>query len=183
MKPIRTTIFFGIISGLIVFLLSFLPVHLFGWPATVKLYLLQNVTIYSSLLCRWSRTPLSKLLFPLGLLTGIAFFSSTSISFILAALAIFSWIRSGLCFAHFPRRTLLAEIMTIMAGAVSLWLLPPYGPLSIALTICLFFLVQSLYFFMVPQRAVENSASASGQDVFEQACSELEKILRQGVAN
>ncbi|MDJ0623971.1 MAG: hypothetical protein QNJ17_13460 [Desulfocapsaceae bacterium] len=181
MKPIRTTIFFGIISGIIVLLLSFLPVHLFGWSATVKLYLLLNVTIYGILLCRWSRTPLIKLLFPLGLLTGIAFFSSSPISFILAALAIFSWIRSGLCFAHFPRRTMLAELLTIMAGAGSLWLMPPYGPLSLALTICLFFLLQSLYFFMVPQREVRKSAG-NGRDAFEHASGELEKILRQDMA-
>lgn len=181
MKPIRTTIFFGMISGIIVLLLSLLPVHLVGWSATIKLYLLLNVTIYGILLCRWSKTPLVKLFFPLVLLTGIAFFSSTSISFVLAALAIFSWIRSGLCFAHFPRRTLLAEVLTIMAGAGSLLLMPPYSPLSLALNICLFFLLQSLYFFMVPQRTVGRSAG-SGRDVFEQACSELEKILRQGMA-
>ena len=121
---------------------------------------------------------------PLLLVTGVALWPNSSTGFILAALAVLSWIRSGICFKHVPLRAFIAEVLTITGGAGYYILWRPDSPVTLALALWLFFLVQTLYFFIVPIvplpriRETANAAGGGSVDAFEQASQNMKRVLR-----
>jgi len=187
MKPIRTTLIFGIISCLAIIPLSFVSNLHWQGAVTFKLFFLLNLILYSVFLCRWSNTRLISVFFPLLLVTGVALWPNSSTGFILAALAVLSWIRSGICFKHVPLRAFIAEVLTITGGAGYYILWRPDSPVTLALALWLFFLVQTLYFFIVPIvplpriRETANAAGGGSVDAFEQASQDMKRVLMDGV--
>ena len=175
-KPVRTTLVFGVLSGLAMVPLLWYQ-RLFGaWPMALELAIWLDLAVYSVLLCRWSRTRIAAILFPLALLLGVAFWPRAHAGFLLMAMGIFSWIRSGICFKNTPLRALAAELITVLGGSVLVALWWPQSTVSWALAVWLFFLVQSVYFFIIP--AIGNKREIlEYSDPFEQARREAERVL------
>ena len=175
-KPVRTTLVFGLVSGLLLFPVAWLMTTRWGWPAAFQLTLWADVAVYALLLARWSRTRLLSLLFPLGVLLGAAVWPQVSAGFFLLGLGIFSWIRSGICFKAQALRGLTAEIITVAGGAGLVAMCRPATPWSWALAVWLFFLVQALYFFLVPGFS-SRVAEAGPEDPFQVALREAESAI------
>lgn len=174
--PVRTTLVFGLLSGL-----AMVPVLWYqrvsgAWPTALELAIWANLAIYSVLLCRWSRTRIAAILIPLVLLLGVAFWPRTHTGFLLMAMGIFSWIRSGICFKNTPLRALTAELITVLGGSVLVAFWWPQSITSWALAVWLFFLVQSVYFFILPSNAYPGERHANS-DPFDQALREAERVL------
>jgi len=175
-KPVRTTLVFGLLSGLAMVPVLWYQRSYGAWPMALELAIWCNLSIYSILLCRWSRTRFTAIFFPLALLLGVAFWPRTHAGFLLIAIGIFSWIRSGICFKNTPLRALTAELITVLGGSMLVAFWWPQSITSWALAVWLFFLVQSVYFFIIPpkehhRKMLENS------DPFEQARREAERVL------
>jgi len=173
---VRTTVVFGLLSALFVGPIIWLLTAQWGWPTAFKLTLWTDLALYSLLLVRWSKTRLLPVLFPLGILLGAAVWPWSYTGFFLLALGVMSWIRSGVCFKASPLRLIIAETITIIGGAgmVAAW--HPGSPLAWAIAFWLFFLVQALYFFILPNKATKTVADVS-QDPFKTALQEAENIL------
>ncbi len=182
-NPVRTTIVYAILSGFaVVPAASALSIYLY-WPTAFKLMLWADLALYGVLMARWSGVRLLPLLFPLAILLGSALWPRTYSSFFILALGVFAWVRSGLCFQKAPLRALAAEVLTLGGGAGLLLFFGGHSSVSWALTICLFFLIQSLYFFIVPaRRGIVHarrgiSKAGSEKDPFELAVEAANKVL------
>lgn len=176
-KPARTTIVYALASGFLVVPAATLLSPYLHWAMAFKLSLWADLAIYAVLLSRWSRTPLLRVLFPLALLLGTALWPQTYGGFFFLAAGVLCWIRSGVCFEGAPLRTLAAEVITVLGGSSLVMLFGGRTPLSWALAVCLFSLVQALYFFIVPlRRAVAEKSNPDG-DLFDRAVAEARKVL------
>ena len=71
---------------------------------------------------------------------------------------------------------MMAEVITMIGGAAMLLFFYSHNPAVMALNICLFILVQSLYYFLVPVHR-NKPKTAVNQDAFEQAAEHAERIL------
>lgn len=174
-KPVRTTIVFGLISGIAMYPAVMLLAPMLGWSVAVKITLWGDLALYALLLARWGRGGILGILFPLALLLGAALWPPTHAGFFLLALGVLSWIRSGICFPGAPLRALTAEFVTVVGGAALVAFQVPSSTVGWAVGIWLFSLVQSLYFFIMPGR--ETRATDNSTDSFEEARRELEKVL------
>lgn len=175
-KPIRTTLVFGLLSALGVFPVVLLLSSRYGWPLAFKVTLWADLAVYCILLARWSRTRLIAIVFPLLILLGAALWPAAHAGFLLLALGILSWVRSGICFKAPALRRITAEVIAVVGGAglVAVW--APQSALAWALGVWLFYLVQALYFFVMP--GLSNDTTQSGeQDPFETALQAAEKVL------
>lgn len=148
-NPIRISILHGIISATI-----FIPLIYFAspwhWPLLTKFYIWCNIALYSLFLCRWSKTNIKTLFFPLLLHLGFVIWPQTVLSFGLLTLAILSWIRSGICFTNRPAMRVLAEVVGFSVGTLFLLFWLPYSIPAGSLAILLFYLVQTIYFYLFP---------------------------------
>lgn len=174
-KPVRTTIVFGLISGIVMYPAVMLLAPIVGWSAAVKLTLWGNLAFYALLLARWGHAATLGILFPLALLLGAALWPPTHAGFFLLALGVLSWIRSGICFTGAPLRGLTAEFVTVVGGAALVAFQVPSSTIGWVVGMWLFALVQSLYFFIMPAR--ETRKVRPSTDSFEEARRELEKVL------
>lgn len=174
--PIRVTLIFGLLSGLSMFPLAHFSTSLVVWAVASKFLVLINLVFYGLLLCHWSRTAVASIAFPLLLATGVALWPDSSAAFIPVALGVFSWIRSGICFKGLSVRIVFAEITTIACGAGYLLFWGAAAASVPAVSVWFFFLVQALYFYIVPDNITETKAAALS-DPFERARLETERIL------
>jgi hypothetical protein len=175
-NPVRTTIVYAVLSGLaVVPAASVLSIYL-TWPTAFKLMLWADLAIYGVLMARWSGVRLLPILFPLAILLGSALWPRTYSSFFILALGVFAWVRSGICFQGAPLRALSAEMLTLGGAAGVLLFFGAHSSVAWSLTICLFFLIQSIYFFIVPTRK-RSSVPPSEKDPFERAVEEAKKVL------
>jgi len=176
-RPVRTTIVFALAGGFLIVPTAMLLSPYMHWAMAFKLALWANLAIYAALLARWSRTQLLAVIFPLALLLGTALWPRTYTGFFFLAVGVLCWIRSGICFQGAPLRTLAAEVITVLGGSALVTLFGGQTPLSWAIAICLFSLVQALYFFIVPQnRRMAEKKMAAG-DPFDRAVEEARKVL------
>jgi hypothetical protein len=175
-RAVRTTVVYALASGFLVVPLAMLLSRYLYWPGALKLVLWADLAVYGVLMARWSGVRLLSVLFPLLILLGAALWPGTHGGFFILALGIFSWLRSGVCFKTAPVRALMAEVLTMVGGAGLLLLIGSHSYGAWALNICLFFLVQSLYFFMVPWQSGRQHQPAAA-DPFEQAVADAEKVL------
>ena len=174
-KEVRITMIFGFLSALSAALFFSHLQFISGWPVGCNFYLLVSLMIYSIILCGLSGTPPRSILFPLLLLLGIAIWPDDGIGFMAISLGIFSWIRSGICYPGAPLRSITTEAATLGgAGCAFIWL--PNAPLALPLSILLFFLFQSLYFYLIPDNISEHQP-APPKDDFERARREVERLL------
>ena len=174
-RPVRTTLVFGAISALAVMPLAAVLAGLIGWSTAVKLMLWADLSVYALLLARWSGKGPLPVLFPLALLLGAAWWPASGSAFLFLGLGALSWIRSGICFTGAPLRAVAAEIITAAGGAGLVALLAPGSTIAWAVGIWLFFLMQSLYFFLVP--AAAPAAVRPAADPFVQAHREALRVL------
>lgn len=175
-RPIRSTVVYALASGFLVIPSALLLSTCLYWSTALKLALWADIAVYGVLLARWSGTRLLSVVFPLAILLGTALWPGTYSGFFILALGIFAWMRSGVCFHGTPVRALMAEVITVVGAAAMLLLIGSQSYAAWALNICLFFLVQSLYFFIVPahRRRFEGGTAV---DPFEQAVAEAKKVL------
>lgn len=175
MKPIGTTLIYGAVGSLVTALLLILGAASGALISRNILFMLL-LCIYSLFLCRWSKTEFISVLFPLLLLTGVGLFHQHAGSLIFI-FCIFSWIRSGICYSKTPLRAVLAEVVTLVGGfGIALFCWSP-SVLMFSLSVWLFFLIQTLYFYIVPELAEENTMVNGRADSFERARRELERLL------
>jgi hypothetical protein len=175
-KPVRTTLIFGLLSALAMVPVLWYQRAYGAWPMALELALWLDLAVYATLLCRWSRTRFVSVVFPLALLLGVALWPRNHAGFVLMALGIFGWIRSGICYRGTPLRALTAELITVLGGGMLVALWWPHSALSWALAVWLFYLVQTLYFFILPAGA-GMAGRAEKIDRFEQARREAERML------
>jgi hypothetical protein len=175
-NPVRTTIVYAVLSGLaLVPAASALSIFL-SWPSAFKLTLWVDLALYAVLMAHWSGVRLLPLLFPLAILLGSALWPRTYSGFFILALGLFAWLRSGICFQRAHLRALSAEVLTLGGATGLLLFFGGHTEVAWALNICLFFMIQSIYFFIVP---VQQSISKTGKskDPFETAVEAATKVL------
>jgi hypothetical protein len=175
-RHVRTTLVYGLISALTVMPAAWSLAGPIGWPMAFKLALWADLSIYAILLARWSGKSPTVVLFPLALLLGTAIWPGVYSGFFFLGLGIFSWIRSGSCFSGTPVRAMAAEVITVGGGAGLVSLLGPGASLTWAIGIWLFFLVQTLYFYLVPASCPAN-AVGTAPDPFDQAHRKARRVL------
>ncbi len=175
-RPVRTTIVFGLLGGLLLVPATWLFPRILSWPLVFKLALWGELAVYGLLLARWSRTSPTRLFFPLTLLLGVAVWPHTQVGFFLLALGMLSWIRSGICFRRTPVRAAVAEVIVITGACALITLLGGRTPAGWAMNIGLFFLVQSLYFFILPENHPVHEVESS-PDPFERARQGAARVL------
>jgi len=174
-NPVQTTIFFGLFCGL-----SFIPLSLYSsyfipWPKAYWLILCLYVAAYGFFLTRLSKKSPLRIFSSLLLFFPAIFLTSSTAIFLLIALGIFSWIRSGICFQTQQVKRLCSEIVLSLGGGALIAGLTPVSAVPWALGIWLFFLVQPLYFVWF-EKAGDKMAEIE-IDLFEKARMGAEKIL------
>ncbi|MBU0992310.1 MAG: hypothetical protein KJ737_07430 [Proteobacteria bacterium] len=174
-RPVRTTIVFGLFCGL-----AFIPLStglsiLIYFPRAFAITLWLFVAVYSILLARIARKKMTDVFFPLIVLFLLSISGQFYLSFIVMSAGVLSWVRSGICFKG--RRFLIAEMITFFPGAAALVCFMPHSAVTWALSIWLFFLVQSLYFNLTDLG--QDRSEKSGVDDFEQAKRAAERILSE----
>ena len=177
-RPVLTTILFGLICGL-----SFIPLDLalnmvFLGSNALCLTLWLFAAGYAFFLCRWSQRKLKSIAFPIILLFLTIFLVKSMAAFFLMALAIISFIRSGVCFQQHGGIKLVVESLLWVVGAALVTVFTPESVGAWAPGIWMFFLLQALYFVIFDSSAVAHEKKYEIEiDPFEQASRRAEYIL------
>jgi len=177
-RSVRTTLVYGLISAMAVIPAAWSLTGLIGWEMAFKLSLWADLFFYAVLLTRWSGNSLSGVGFPMALLLGTALWPGVYFGFFFLGLGVFSWIRSGICFTETPVRAVAAEFITVAGGGGLVALLGPASTITWAIGIWLFFLVQALYFFIIPSKE-PSITDRTVEDSFERARREAQRVLDQ----
>jgi hypothetical protein len=182
-RPVLTTVLFGLICGI-----SFIPLNLvlnnFFFESNAACLTLWLFTAgYAILLGRWSRQKLMPVSYPVLFLFLTVFLVQSISAFFFLALAVISWIRSGICYQERRKIRLVVELLLCVAGGALVAVFTPGSALAWALGIWLFFLLQALYFALFDG----NSATLDRQyeqepDPFERASRQAEEILSAPLA-
>ena len=99
-------------------------------------------------------------------------------AFFFLALAVTSWIRSGLCYQEHCKIKLMVELLLCLAGGTLVALFTPGSALTWTLGIWLFFLLQALFFALFDSNpATLDSQYEQVADPFERASRQAEEIL------
>jgi hypothetical protein len=174
--PIRSTIVWGLVGGLVYIpLCSALSLMVF-WPLGIRLSLWILLAGYAVLLSHWASRPLRSIGFPLLLLFLSAFLIQSVTVFLFTAFVTLSWIRTGICFKRKPLvKRLGAELGLGLASGLLVSGAAPGVTLVWALGVLLFFLIQALYFVLFEYQS--DSQTKIEVDPFEKAKMAAEKIL------
>ncbi len=176
MKPFRTTLVFGVLCAGATFIMHIATGGFYYRALSLSLLVWAMTAGYGLLFCRWAgKNPIS-IFFPLLAFLLLVFTLPCRPAFWIMCLAVFGWIRSGVCFPGSLFKTFAAELLLTLGGGALIALLSPRTPLSWALGVWMFFLIQSLYFVFF-QPAEAPAASEIAADPFDQARAEAEKII------
>jgi len=175
-RPVRTTVLYGLICGLLFFAMGIFFEYTIFWPIFFRLAIFTCLSVYSLILASWTNTKRISVIFPLFFLMFFIFSGSSTPAFLLLCLGMLSWIRSGICFQSTISKSLGAEIFFSIGGGAIIASLSPYSSLTWALGIWAFFLVQSLYFILMTD--LETAETAIKTDTFEDAKIKAEAILK-----
>jgi hypothetical protein len=175
-RPIRSTIVWGLIGGLIYIPLCTGFSFLVRWPVSLQLTLWSLLAGYGVFLTRWSSARLRSMGVPFLLLFIAAIFIQSTPVFLFSAFAVLSWIRSGICFRKKPFvKRLGAEIgLGSAAALLVVGAVPGVSP-AWALGVLMFFLIQALYFVLLEQEV--DPELKIEVDPFEKARMAAENIL------
>jgi len=178
-RPVPTTVFFGFFCGI-----SFIPLNLvlntlFFRSHAICLALWLFTAGYAVLLCRWSRQKPISISYPVLFLFLTVFLVQSTDAFYFLALAVISWIRSGLCYQEHGRwNRLVVELLVCAAGGALVTVFTPGSTSAWALGIWLFFLLQALYFAVFDSKTPPlHDQYDKEADPFEQASRQAEDIL------
>ena len=175
-NPIRATLFWGFICGVLFIPASLALNYLLVWSIAICLTYWLFLSGYALLMCRWSNKSFMSSVFPL-LFLGLAIFQVKSIAaFFLLSLIVFSWIRSGICFPKPAGIKLLVETVYFFTGAIFLSVYIPDATFSGALGVWMFFLGQALYFILF-DNSNKKTRNTYDEDPFDRACRLAEEIL------
>ena len=179
-NPIRTTLLFGLIGGLLFIPLRQVLVGIFSPPWTdnliINLIIWVYLGSYGGLLVRRARRPPLALVWPLVPALVVAFTVSSVPSFLLVGIGVLGWIRSGICDPGPQSAGLLAEIVLAFGAAALVVVLAPRTPVGWALGIWLFFVIQSFYYVFKDGTGIKVDTGRE-QDPFESARVAAERIL------
>lgn len=179
-RPVRTTLFFGLICGVSTIPLVLTFNLLTGGLQAFYLTLWLQATIYGILLIRWYHKSVLLTLFPLTILFGAAFWIDSIWGYFLLASAILGWIRSGICIAEYPAGRFGVECAISLGTSISVVWFPPDSALSWATATWMFFLMQALFFVFFD--ALERIGQEKIEiDPFEQVRLKAEEIISQRV--
>ncbi len=180
-RPVLTTVLFGLVCGI-----SFIPLNLvlntmFFWPSTICLTLWLFSAGYALLLGHWSKNKIMPILFPLLILFIAAFLVKSIAAFFFLALAVISWIRSGICFREHSGIKLVVEMLLCVVGGALIAAFTPGSAFAWALGIWMFFLLQALYFVIFDSQNLAPQIKYKLEiDPFERASRRAEDILTTG---
>lgn len=175
-RQVRTTVVFGFGGAILLFPIASFIGDVLGVFEALELTLWLILSVYAVLLVRWSKTPLLPIVFPLAILLVAALVWPWRAGFYWLFLLTLSWIRSGICFKAPALRLLMAEAVSMAGGALLVAVWYPASPVAMCLSLWLFFLIQSLYFFILPGDRVL-VAGDDPRDAFDVAFQEAEKIV------
>jgi hypothetical protein len=179
-KPIRSTIIWGLIGGLLYIPLGVALSRFMLWPVSFQVSLWVLLAGYGVLLSRWAPESLRSISLPLLLLFIAAFFIRSTSAFLFISLVMLSWIRSGICFKEKPfLKRFGAEIGLGLATGLLVSGSVPAAAIAGALGIWLFFLIQALYFVLFDYRS--DPEARIEVDPFEKAKMAAQKILSNGI--
>ena len=179
-KPIRSTIIWGLIGGLLYIPLGVALSRFMLWPVSFQVSLWLLLAGYGVLLSRWAPESLRSISLPLLLLFIAAFFIRSTSAFLFISLVMLSWIRSGICFKEKPfLKRFGAEIGLGLATGLLVSGAVPAAAIAGALGIWLFFLIQALYFVLFDYRS--DPEARIEVDPFEKAKMAAQKILSNGI--
>ena len=178
-RPMFTTIIYGLLCGV-----SFIPLvmtmnYFLDWSIAFRLTIWILLAGYLLILTRWGKVNLVSTLFPLLLLLMLVFWGDTNSAFLFLALGVLSWLRSGVCFQGGLLKSIAAEIFLCLGGGALAGSFTPHSTITWALSIWLFFLVQSLY-FVIFRNSVEEQEERVELNPFERARGQAERILSVG---
>ena len=177
--PIRLTIVWGLISGLVYIPLCAALSLMVFWPLGIRLSLWILLAGYAVLLSRWALRPLRSISLPLLLLLLSAFLIQSATAFLFTAVLVLSWIRSGICFKAKPMLNRFGTEMILGLGnGLLVYGTAPGATLVWALGVWLFFLIQALYFIVFEHQS--DWQAKIKVDPFEKAKMAAEKILSGG---
>ena len=176
MRPFRTTLVFGVLCAGATFTMHVATGGFYYRSLSLSLLIWAMTAVYGLLLCRWAgKNPVS-LFFPLLALLLPVFALPCRPAFWIMCLTVFGWIRSGVCFPGNLLKTFAAELPLTLGGGALIAVFSPRTPLSWALAVWMFFLIQSLFFAFF-QPAETPDAFKIAVDPFESARAEAEKII------
>jgi len=175
-RPVRTTVFYGLICALLFFAVGIFFEHTIFWSIFFRIAIFTCLAAYSIILASWTNKKRISVIFPLFFLVFFIFSNSSNSAFLLLCLGMLSWIRSGICFQKALSKSLGAEIIFSIGGGAIVAYLSPYSTLTWALGIWMFFLVQSLYFIVMTDFVSEENPVNT--DAFEVAKLRAEGILK-----
>jgi len=179
-RPVRTTLFFGLICGVSTIPLVLTFNLLTGGLQAFYLTLWLQVTVYGLLLIRWYKKSVLLTVFPLMILFWAVFWIDSIWDYFLLASAILGWIRSGICIPEYPVGRFGVESAISLGTIIYVVWFPPNSALSWAMATWMFFLIQALFFVFFD--AVERIGQEKIEiDPFEQARIKAEEIITQRV--
>lgn len=174
--PVRETLLAGLAFGVLVTVgLSVLP-PVVPSAAAFKSLIWFCLAAHTVQLRRWGDSRLLPALFHLLLLAVAGVFIDRGIDFLIVALLIFSWVRSGVLVSGQPLRKGFAELLFCGGGALLLSLFAPRSAVAWGLAVFLFFQIQCLYFFIVLPGGLKRETA----DPFESARAEAERLFSAG---
>jgi hypothetical protein len=174
-KPVRTTIVIGGLGGL-----AFLLTGMIGTPIGLRPWLCFGIiwcllAAYALALAGWSGCRGTDVIFPLLILGGIGIALPRAGVVFGLTLVILSWLRSGICYPRSGFQALFREVLLCGGGGLVLVLWQPSAPLSWALGIWLFSLVQALFFILFESGTP--ALKEAPPDRFDQARRRIEELL------
>ncbi len=178
-QPVRTTIIFGLISGVFFIPMVILLNFIVPWNMAFQMSIWTYLAIYGFLLTRWGNKRWFSIFFPLVILWIYILLGNTPTSFLIFCLGIFSWIRSGICIKLAPFKQIIIELLLCLGGGGLVGFFAPHSTTGCAIGIWLFALIQSLYFLFFKEF---NQISEDTEiDPFDLAGNQAEKILAEKI--
>ena len=176
-RPVRTTIFYGLICSLVFMPLGLVFERTAFWPVFFRLAIFVCLAAYAFILANWTRKGLISIIFPLLFLFLFIFQQISTAIFLLLCLGMLSWIRGGICFQKAFSKSLGGEILFSIGGGALVAFFSPYSVLTWALGIWMFFLIQSLYFIVMTDIGADDEHINA--DAFEEARARAAGILKR----
>jgi hypothetical protein len=174
-RPILATILFGLMCGVLFIPTSMVLGYIIYWPMCFRFAIWSYLGLYGLLLTRWGKVSPVSILFPLLILLVFVFWGNSNSAFLLLALGILSWIRSGICFQGSLFKILGAELFVCIGGGALVAYFAPHSTFTWAMGVWMFFLMQSLYFVFTGEITGEKEGLM--MDPFERARRQTERIL------
>ena len=175
-RPMLTTILFGLGCGICFIPVSMILSYFIHWPMALHFTVWSSLALYGLLLTRWGRVSPLSIVFPLLLLFAFIFWGNSHTAFLLIALVILSWIRSGICFQSSRLKAMGAELIVCLGGGALVTYFTPHSPATWAMVVWAFFLVQSLYFVVLGEME-KNPVEETIRDPFDEIRRRAERIL------